>query len=227
MSQACFTSVDACAIRVAKLATSGHALAGASNGYVSDAQIKIDIGLEIDTGAEFIQKNGCGQIVTSVKEPDKIKRATLKLDLAQLDFELMYLMCGGNLKTKTGHGIGYEPPAIDGGAPAPICFEVWSKAFDAAQQSVPAFTSPNAAYLHFVLPMVACTQQPFTLANGITVFSVNGNGSENAQISADGPFNDWPTDIAQQSGITRTYGVFLDPTIPTAACGFISVPTAS
>lgn len=228
MSQACFTSVDVCAIRVSKLTSAGMADEGASNGYVSDSQIKVDIGLEIEEGAEFIQKNGCGQIITIVKEPDKIKRATLSLDLGKLDFELLQLMCGGILHSDTSaRGIGYQPPAVSGGQPDPIAFECWAKAYDDDNQSVPAFTSPNVAYLHFVLPFVRCTQAPFTLENGITVFTVTGNGSENSALSADGPFNDFPARIAEGGGISRVYGVFLDSNIPTASCGYVSVPTAS
>jgi hypothetical protein len=141
---------------------------------------------------------------------------------------LLYLMCGGLLNSDaSSHGIGYQPPAVSGVQPDPICFEAWAKLYDSSSPSTPAFTTPNAAYAHFVLPYVLCAQQPFTLENGITVFSVNGDGSENANISADGPFNDWPSRIAQAGGVTRVYGVFLDATLPTAACGFISVPTAS
>lgn len=228
MSQACFTSVDVCAIRVSKLTSAGHAVQGASNGYVSDSQIKVDMALDIEAGAEFIQKNGCGQIITIVKEADRIKRATLKCTLGRLDFELMYLMCGGLLNSDvSGHGIGYQPPQVSGAAPDPICFEAWAKAYDASAPSTPAFTSPNVAYLHFVLPYVVCTQQPFTLANGQTIFEVDGTANENNNISADGPFNDWPSRIALAGGVTRVYGVFLDAVLPAASCGFVSVPTAS
>lgn len=228
MSNACFTVVDLCAIRVSRLSAAGQAVASATGGYVSDNQVKAIIGLEIEKGAEFTQKNGCGQIITNVKEPDLIKRSTLELDLAKLDFELQWLMLGGTLfSDASSHGIGYQSPKLSDGAPPNICFEAWAKAFDADTQSVPAFTSPLPAYLHFVLPKVQCVQKSITLENGISVPGLTGDGTSNTHISADGPFNDWPSRIAMAGGITSCYGVFEDATFPTAACGFISVPTAS
>lgn len=227
MSNACFSVVDACAIRIAQLSTAGAPSTGANKGFISDAQIKVDIGLELDTGAEFIQKNGCGNICAIVKEPDKIKRSTITMDLCKFDFEMMSLLCDGTLFSSAGHGVGYEPPSVSAGDPDPVCFEVWCKAWDSAAQAIPTFTTPNAAYIHFVVPFAKFTQNPFTLANGITTFTVKGDGSENTAITANGPWNDWPSVIAGGGGITHVYGVFLDATLPTATCGFQTVPSGS
>lgn len=224
-SNTCLTVVDACIIRVAALTTAGAPSTGALQGYVSDAQIKVTIGLELEKGAEFIQKNGCGQIIARVKELDKIKGATLSLDLGKLDRELLYLMCGGRLMTTSGVVTGYEPNGLTSADPAPFCFEVYSKAWDGSAHAVTAATSPNVAYDCFVLPFVRGVQQPFTLANGITVFTVNGDASENANLTANGPWNDWPAAVSP--GITKVYGEFLTATLPTAACGRVSVPTGS
>lgn len=227
MSNACFSVVDALAHRVCRLSTAGAPTSGANQGFISDAQVKVTIGLELDTGAEFIQKNGAGNICAIVKEPDKIKRSTVTMDLCRFDFEYMSLLCSGDLITTGGHGIGYQPPSVSAGDPDPICYEVWCKAWDSAAQAIPAYTSPNAAYIHFVVPFVKFTQQPFDLANGITVFQVKGDGSENTGVTANGPWNDWPAPVAAHGGITRVYGVFLDATLPTATCGFQTVPSGS
>lgn len=223
----CVASLNVEAIRVAKLSTAGAPDTGANKGYISDAQIKVEIGLELETGTEFTQKNGAGAICATAKEADKIKRATVTLDLCRFDFALMGLMCDGSVFSASSNAIGYQPPAVEAGDPDPICFEVWTKAWEGAAQAVPAFTSPNAAYLHYVLPFVRFTQQPFTLENGFTVFQVRGDGSENDSITANGPWNDWPSAIASAGGVTRTFGVFFDDDLPTAACAYQTVPSGS
>lgn len=227
MSNSRYQSVDFLAFRVARLTTAGAPVTGANKGYISDAQIKATIGLEIETGAEFIQKNGAGTICATKKESDKIKRATVTLDLCALDFELMSILCDDFLFSASSQGIGMQPPLVSAGDPTPVCFEAWSYAWNGASQAVPTFTTPNGAFLHWVLPFVRFTQQPFDLANGVTVFQVKGDGIENSAITANGPWNDWPSAIAGPGGITHTFGVFLDATLPTPSAGFQTVPSGS
>lgn len=223
----CYSSIQLCAIRVAELNSAGSPISGANRGYVSDAPIKLDIGVELEEGDEFIQKNGCGAICVNYKDQDKIKNVTLGLELCSLDSQLISLLVGGDTFSSGGNVIGMQLPAVSGSNDNGVCLEAWSKAWDGTAQAVPSFTSPNAAYYHWVFPKVKWSLGNITLENGVAVVPVNGVGSENSRVTTNGPFDDWPSPIANAGGITRVAGWWLDDDLPTASCGFISVTSAA
>lgn len=224
----CFAPLQVCAVRVAALTAGGAPDTGAGNGYVSDAIIDATIGIELSEGAEVEQKNGCGAVCQTFKGTDSIKRATLSLNFCVLDLELIWLLTGGDLFTKAGDTFGWQPPQIADPAPNGVCLELWSKAWDGAQQATPASTASAAAYLHFVFPLFKSQIGEFNLeGENFTVIPVDGFSTENSNVTANGPYDDWPVEIAQGGGITSAFGVFLDANLPTADCGFIAVTSAA
>lgn len=223
----CTAVFDVCFMRVSQLTAAGAPQSGATFGYVTDKQQKATVGLTIDSGTKFTQKNGCGAIVAAIQEPDKLTGATVSIDLANWERDLLHLMCGGTTFTSGGHTMGWQVPKIADASPNPCCIELWSKALDGSAQAVTATTSPNAAFHVFVLPFVTCTFQPFTLANGMTTFTVSGVGAENTAATANGPFNDWPPSVAGKGGFTAVIGEYETGTVPTALCGVTAVPSGS
>lgn len=223
----CFASLQACAIRVSKLTTAGAPNAGSTNGYVSDALVSVQASVNLQTGDEFTQKDGCGNIAQYFKDCDHIKSLTFTMNLCQLDAQLISFLTEGTLFTSGGNGIGFEYPAVTADCPSGVCFEVWTKAWDGTQQAVPTFTSPDAAYWHFVFPKTQWVLGNIQLDNSIMVVPVTGQGFENSSITANGPFNDWPAAVAGQGGVTAVGGAFLDATLPTASCATIAVPAGS
>lgn len=225
MTSTCYASLQLCALRVSLLTTGGAPDTGANNGYVTDAMINLGVAVELTEGDEFEQKNGCGAICAAFKAPDRIKRLNLSTELCQLDMELIAMFDGSDVFSSGGNVIGMQYPAIDSNLERVLCVEAWSKAWDGAQQAVPAFTSPDAAYFHWVFPRTQWVQGDKTLENGLLTVPLTGQGFENDNITANGPFDDWPAPIVAAGGITRVGGVFLDDTLPTAACGSIPVPS--
>jgi hypothetical protein len=223
----CFSSLGACALRVAKLTSGGVPVPGASNGYVSTALVSVGVSVEISEGDDLEQKNGCGDICATFKQPDRIKRLTLSMDLCQLDTYLINFLTGAPMYTSGGLPIGWQFTPVSSGLTTYVSFEVWSKAIDAGTQAVPAFTSPNAAYFHWVFPKTQWTLGDVTIENGIMTVPVNGFSTENSVLTADGPFNDWPAAVAGSGGVTSVGGVFLDGSIPSGACAPITVPATS
>lgn len=225
----CYGSLQVCALRVAVLGTNGVPTAGADNGYVTHSLITVDVGIELSDGDDLEKKNGCGAICQTFKDCDRIKRANLGIALCELDVQLASLLVGGSLFAKTGapgagDTIGWELPAIADDCPNGVCFEVWTKAWDGSQQATPDALSNAAAYWHWVFPRAKFQLSDMTMENDFLEFSLDGFGEENANMSADGPFGDWPADIASAGGIVTVGGVFLDDTLPDAACAFIEVP---
>lgn len=226
----CFAPLQACRTRVAALESNGAPDEGADSGYVTDALIDASIGFEIEEGAEVIQKNGCGAICQTFKDDDKIKRATIALNLCTLDFELIWLMVGGDLFTKGGDTFGWKPPKLADPAPNGFCLEIWAKAWDGSQQASPASTNSEAAYFHFVFPLTKAQIGDFTVeGENFTVIPINGFSTENSNITINGPFDDWPAEIGAGGGADSCMNVWLDPEsdLPEADCGFIAVTGAS
>lgn len=227
VSADCTSVVDCCAMRVALLTAAGIPLAGANHGYFTDSAIQAKIGSVDDTINEVLRRNGCGQIITYVPPQVAVKGSTFSVDLSRWDRALLQLLVGGLLMQTSGHNAGYRAPKLADGQSAPVCIELWAKAWDGTNQAVTAQSTPNVSYHHYVLPFVTCTMSEFTLANGDTVFTVTGNGAENPNITADGPWNDWPSWVAGHGGINSSFGEYDDNSIPTAACGLQTVPATS
>jgi len=225
----CFGSLQVCAMRVALLDETGAPLPGANNGYVSDAVVTIDVGVELSEGDDFELKNGCGNICQTFKDCDRIKRLNLSLELCQLDYELVQMLVGGTLFTDSGSGIlgtplGWEFPASTDPCEDGVSFEFWTKAWDGAEQAAPGAPLSGIAYHHWVATRAKFQLADNTVENDILTFALEGFGEENDALPADGPFGDWPAWVSINGGFTTTGGIFLDDSIPTAACGSIEVP---
>lgn len=229
----CFGSLQVCRIRTAKLTSAGAPDTGAQKGYVSDAIVDLGIDIEVEAGDDLTLKNGCGTICQSFKTCDSIKGVNLDVTLCQLDSELIAQMAGGSIMRDTGGAgsgdvIGYEFPGSTDGCPNGVSFEVWSKAWDGNQQATPDFLGGSTvAYFHFVFPRVKWTIASNTLENDIMQVKLTGFADENSHLTVNGPYNDWPSDVAARGGIQKAGGWFLDSTIPAATCGSITVTSAA
>lgn len=229
MADSCFGSILVCALRVARLSTAGAPDDGVTNGYISNALVKADLGLELEPGLDVSAKNGCDALLYALKKPDKIKRATISMDALTIDFALYQLLVGGDLFTfANGDPMGWQVPDTDDDDVDPVSVELWSQAMDGNEQATPAGQSNAAAWFHWVLPKVQFSISSIPLSGtDITAVNLTGNGSSNSNITANGPFNDWPARIAANGGITKPLGVFLDDDLPTADCSYEAVPSGS
>jgi hypothetical protein len=227
MASTCITSVDLCAIRVAKLNDAGHPLAGATNGYLSVAPIDLTVKLTTEKGDDLTLENGCGTIMATLQTPDKIKGASLDLNLCQLDAELIGIMTGAPLFTSGSDAVGFQFASV-GTSPSPICFEGWSKAWTSSgSQLSHTFTSPNATYIHWVFPFTRWTQGDLKMEHQLMQVPVSGVAYENANITVNGPYDDWPATIAAQGGVQHLAGWFYDSAPPSATCTYTSVTSAA
>lgn len=232
MTQPDYQSLRFTRIRVSKIDPStGAPLVGTTNAYVSNSQIQLQVGTNITTGDTGEQKNGNGDVCATFEDADRLKNVTLQLDLCSADTILRSFLTGGTLLIDPAHAstaAGYEAPSTAGTLNAPVCLEGWTKAWDGGTQAIAASTTPNAAYWHWVFPWATFVEDTTTLNNGIHTFPMKGKSVENTGITANGPFNDWPLYVAQQGGITRCYGYFLDgTTLPAVTDARIAVPSGS
>jgi len=225
----CYGSLQVCRLRVAALTETGAPDSGATNGYISDALIMATLDLQVDEGTEHLQKNGCGDICSRFIDCDKVKGVNVALELCQLDSELIGLLTGAQVFTDvaSGDAIGIELPDLADDCPNGVCLELWTLAWDGSSQATPPSLSGSIAYWHFVIPKYRPQPSAFTLEDGILAFPLKGPGESNPNITVNGPFDDWDTDVVDQGGIRNSLGWFLDANLPATTCGYVNVPSAA
>lgn len=226
MSSTCITTIDICAIRVARLTEAGAPLTGANNGYVSNAPQRLGVTIETEAGDNKTVINGCGELMAALRRPDTISGISLALEVCHLDAYLAEIMADCELFVDSGDAIGFQFPAI-GDSPDPICFEGWSKAWEVDHQYVSDFTDPDATYIHWVFPMNRWVPGEFSLESEFLILPLNGVGSENPSVTANGPFDDWPAPVVAKGGVTRIGGWFFDDSVPEGDCDYVSVTSAA
>lgn len=225
----CFSSLQVCRLRVARLSAAGAPSVGATNGYTSDGLVSVALTFVLSEGDDFEQKNGCGDICATFVDCDKVKRVDSVVTLCTLDAQLIDIMAGGTVfvETPSNDQFGMKIPSPGDACENPVSLEWWTIAWDVDTQATPASLSQSPAYWHFVIPKNRFVFGDITFENGIAVIPLNGKGEANQNITSNGPFNDWPSEVAGTGGIDSPFGFWLDATLPTAACDPISVPSGS
>lgn len=227
MANRCYTPLKVLRVRIAILSSTGAPDDGSTNGYVSDAITEIGYDPEIEAGDEGTQKNGSGDVCASFKDPDTIKRWNLTATFCKLDPELQAKMTQSTLLASGSISAGLITPGASTSLTIPVSFEAWSYAWNVDQQATDATLGASGVYVHHVWPKVKWRFGSQSLSNALGTIPLAGIGEANSNITANGPFNDWPTFVANAGGVTSGYGWFYDDDVPTAACGAIAVPTGS
>lgn len=216
--QPCLAQVQACMIRVAKLnATTGAPVAGASQGYISDALVSVAFEPEYVDGAEITQDNACGNRVIDYRAPDQFRRGNVTIQLATPDPYLSALLSGGTVLTGSGGDagrIGFAAPPLGVLNTTPISVELWAKRPDMATGGLDA----DSPYAKWVYPLIRDLRLVgYTQENGPFLPSFTGRAFENDNWG-NGPWNDW------LAASDRVFQWMPTATMPTAACGPATVP---
>lgn len=123
-------SLYALGVRLAKLQDNGAPVQGALASYVTDALIKIDLGLEYEEGEEVTVKNGAGVVCLSYRAPDTLKRGTISgFQVCTPDPNVKEFLIGGTVIEDGADAIGYAAPQV-GTTPTPngVSIEAWTRA---------------------------------------------------------------------------------------------------
>lgn len=225
----CFSSRQVCRLRVALLDDVGAPDNGANNGYVTKGFVSIELDPQIEEGEEQVVKDGCGDICMRFVDPDIVKGINATINFCHLDAQIYWLMLGGTTFVESPSNDifgGRLPEVADGGGPA-LSLEWWTIAQDGASQAVPDSTGNLGAYYHFVIPMLRFAPGATTFENGPAQFPLVGKGEENPNLTSNGPFDDWPSEVANAGGVPSPYGWWLDSALPDAACDFVNVTSAA
>jgi hypothetical protein len=221
----CLGSARVCALRVARLDSTCQIVKGANNAVASTAIVRLVSSPEYETGDEFIQKNGCGDICLYVKNADKLKRMNLTMELCTRDMELLELLTGASLYTDASEVIGLSRRGVGATDPDPVSLELWTKAIPSGTSGACADPDAGASWWRWVYPRATFTLGDVTHENGIGLVSLTGFADPNPYW-VNGPFNDWPADeILDQESPEHFVLDSVGP--PTGQCGYIAVPEGS
>ncbi len=220
----CFSSRQLLRVRVALLDSTGAPDAGSENGYVTSNPISIAMTPVVEAGDEFTLKTGDGSICASFRDCDKVKGNDPVVTLCQLDAQLISLMTGST-PFEDGDGVmGLKWPHLDNECQVPVSLEWWTYAHDGKAQ---ATLNGAGQYLHFVIPKVVFVFGAQTFENGILSVVLNGKGEENALITLNGPFDDWPAGVVAEGGADSAFAYWRESSLPAAACDYIAVTSAA
>lgn len=214
----CDESVKLCALRVTALTTAGAVAAGPNNSYVTDNTISLSPTGDIQVGVESTLVGGCGQIVATFKDPDRLKRFNLSLVLGTPDPALTSMLLGGSLVLSSAIPVGMSWPinVCPSDTPPPaVAIEAWSYAWSCDHQN------PTLPYWYWSFPM--CFFSPsnqFTLGNDLLQLDWTGYTRSNP-LWGHGPYGSSIL-FAAQGGYAQVATV-----PPTAACGFATVTPGS
>jgi hypothetical protein len=213
-------------VRVALLDSTGAPDSGASNGYVTGNPVSIAITPSIEAGDEFILKNGAGTICQQARTCDKVKGVDATVNLCDLDPKLIALMTGGTVLDTADGSLGFMVSGVSDDCPVPVSLEWWTIAQNGSSQ---ATLSSSALYQHWVIPYSTFVIANTTFENGITTFSFTGKGQENANITLNGPFDDWPAGFSEDApdGLVGPISMFYETSLPAAANDYVSVTSAA
>jgi hypothetical protein len=207
-----------CALRVSRLNNTCSCIAGPENAVVSSAIVRLQASPEYETGDEFIQKNGCGDIVINIKDVDRLKRINLTMELASRDIALLELLTGGTVYTDGADVVGFARRGIGATANDPVAMELWTRAVSSSGNCVVG----TSAWWRWTYPKAVFTLGDVTHENGIGLVQLSGIAEANPNYG-NGCFDDWPAadDIDPDS---PEHFVLDEDGPPTAACGYITVP---
>ncbi len=210
--------------RIALLeADSGAPDTGASNGWVSSSVTSIVATPQVEAGDEFTLKTGDGDICQYYSTPDRIKRVDPVLSVCAIDPRAEQLLVGGDVFSLGSTLYGMQVAQFEDD-PISVCLEWWTRVWDGSAQ---ATTGGTALYWHHVIPMVFFVPGPVTSEHGLETRTYNGKGTQNPNITGNGPYNDWPAVIASFDGATAAYSRWPETAVPASACAYASVTSAA
>lgn len=211
----CLPSIDGCAARFARLDATGATPAGATNGYITKSFVRVNLDPQYEEGEQVRVRNACGDLAINTQDEPVMTHVNVELELITPDPELYELSTGGSLVTTTGTSTGYAFPPLGlvvAGYNG-VSLEVWTKRIN-ADGSTPA----DGGYYRWIIPRIKFRLGARPIQRGPMTHAFVGRATENATWG-NGPNNDW---AKTPSGRVVTYDI--DTTIPTAACGYWTVP---
>lgn len=216
----CGPSFGLCALRATKLDSLGNVMAGSNNVYVTDNQISLAFTPNIDTGATFSQRNGCGCSIARFKAEDIFNWWEFTFTDGAFEPDLIALLLGSTIITDGANRVGVHWPLnLDCDQVRPmVALEVWTQHIFGSKKD------SQYPYIHWVWPASKWTMGDNTAEEDFMNPVITGVSLSNP-LWGSGPFGDGPpngADVGQEGAAWLT-----DDIPPVATCGLTTVAPGS
>jgi hypothetical protein len=221
MAVNCGPSFGLCGLRVTVLDDLGNVAAG-SNSYVTDGQISLAFTPNIDTGATFSQRNGCGCSLAKFKAEDIFNWWEFTFTDGLIEDGLVAIMTGSTPITVGGSIVGvHYPEALTCDETQPIvALEAWTRHLIRGGSGLDS----QYPYIHWVWPASKWTFGDNTAEEDFMNPVLTGFSISNP-LWGGGPYGDGPpdgSDVGAEGSRWKTAEV-----PPTASCALASVTPGS
>lgn len=214
MPQSKASSITASHIRVTQLDATGKFVTTPAASFTMTSFVSVSFTPEYEDGDEFTQKNAAGEVCSTFKAADTLKRVNLSIAICNPDPEFTNLIAGGKLLGTAPDAQGWSSPKV-GADPLPngVAIEVWSKV---AVDGKPAGTNP---YYHWVFPYAKMRDSgERVLQNDMLATEFEGWGVGNLGFNAGpgAPLWPFPADTDSPYAYARTATVPVGTGLTTA-----------
>lgn len=194
----CIGELNACIVRAASLGADCRPNGGANSGIVTAALVTMTADPEIETPTVFEPKNGCGDIMYTVRPRPRVKGYNLSGTFVFFDYEMMALMFGGQVLLGAAGGwaagkvAGYAEPLFSTPIPTAIYLEIIRQvATPDGGECIQEGAAAGPAASGHVFGKVKLVHGSHTFENDVATVAFTGYADANNYLF-NGPWNDWP-----------------------------------
>ena len=230
--------LNACVVRAARLDADCGPTGGINGGIVTAALVTMSANPVVEDGTIFEPKSGCGNILFTFEQEDRIKRYTITGEFGFTDWELMALLFGGTLilgraaGSYSGKVVGYADPLYNIAPRNGVYLEVITTAVTeggngCVNASLGAST-PIAAVGH-IFGKARLRAGDVTFANEVQKLMFSGTSTNNPNMT-NGPWNDYPGAgyVANSAHVQVGYSqTEYDAIVATIGYGYKDIPAGS
>lgn len=232
----CIGQFNACVVRAARLGADCHPSGGADSGIVTAALATLTADPDIEEGQVFEPKNGCGSIVYTYRQEDRIKRYNLSGELLFFDYEMMALLFGGSTilgraaGSFSGKVIGYADRLFSAAPRNGTYLEIIRQvATPDGGDCVQSGGTATPAAIGHIFGKCRLIPGSMTFENDVARVTFTGYGENNPWLT-NGPWNDYPGTgyIPNSPHVEVAYSTSeYNAILATVTCGHQTLPAGS
>jgi len=224
----CYSARNLVAVRASRLNADGTRICPNTDGsaYSVGGVTSFTSTAIVDSGTTDTDRDGDGNICSTLTNPDVVTGRRGVLTLCRLDLQMIELLTGANPLLSGGTFIGFEEPDPDDTPPL-VEFHWWAKAWSGSGQAASPYN-----YVHGALFATQWRLGDMTFQNGALSFPISYTAAANESIVI-GSFDDIPPLVFG----TGFAALWLASDVPSTtaspynvnglSCGYVDTPACS
>lgn len=227
--------LNACVFRAARLNANCAPTGGVNGGIVTAGLITLTADPDIEEGTVFEPKNGCGSLLYTYEDEDRIKRYNLSGEMGLFDYELMALVFGGSLVLGRAGGlyagkvIGYADKNYNAPPSNGVYLEVIVQNVQPGAGACISSAGSTPVATGYIFGRVKMTPGSSNFENDVKRLTFTGKANNNPNLY-NGPWNDYPGAgyIPNSPSVSVGYSqVEYDAIVAAIGAGYRDLPAGS